>query len=195
MKKNFSKRRGQTLVEVMLALSLLMGLLGLLDLLSKSFYIDRVVSDQTKATYLAEEGVELAKNLIDHDAYLGLAASGTQGGWGDCIGNINGAALTYQLDFASMPTSPSSTALDGCPPTLQGQPVPLYFNSSTELYSQNPADGVVTNFTRVIKVTPVSVNDEYQEFDVQSIVTWNTGAIATQKIDLEDTFYNWYQSP
>jgi len=191
MKKNFSKRRGQTLVEVMLALSLLVvGMLGLLDLLSKSFYLDRVISDQTKATYLAEEGVELAKNLIDHDAYLGLAASGTEGGWGDCIGNINGGTIKYQLDYTSMPDGPEATELNGCPQALQGQPAPLYFNSSTELYSQQPI-GTMTNFTRVIKVT----QETPYEFDVQSIVTWSTGAITSQSLDLEDTFYNWYQAP
>ena len=59
-------RRGQTLVEALVALSILTtGFFGIVSLLTKSFQLNRTTMNDTQATYLAAEGIEIAKNLID----------------------------------------------------------------------------------------------------------------------------------
>ena len=69
-----TSRRGQSIIEAMVAISILTtGFLGIFALLSKSFFLSRVVADETTATYLASEGMEITKNIIDHDVYTGLA--------------------------------------------------------------------------------------------------------------------------
>jgi Prokaryotic N-terminal methylation motif len=187
-----SSRKGQTIIEVMIALGLLtMGLLGLLDLLSQSFFLDRVISDQTKATYLAEEGVELAKSLIDNDTYL-TAAAGSDGlpGWGACFDLAQGQSTELELDYTSLPTSPYTSAYscdNSSIKTFQGAGDFLNFNPSTDLYSYLPG-GTPTDFTREIRITAATTS----ELEVQSIVTWSTGPITNQSLDLEDDFYNWY---
>jgi len=181
----YSSRKGQTIIEVMIALSILtVGLLGLLDLLSKSYFLDRMISDQTKATYLSEEGVDLAKNLIDNDMYLSVASGGGAPGWDACFDPSEGHG-DYELDYNSMPTSANNRP---CPlKKFTGSGDFLGINSSTGLYSYTPGLPA-TNFTRDVRVT---VTTPY-ELDVQSIVAWSTGPVTSQSIDIEDTFYDWY---
>lgn len=168
-------RSAQSLVEAIIAIGILTtGLVGVLTLLTKSFYLNRVASTDTQATYLAAEGIEVTKNLIDHDVYLSLAGLG--GGWGTtCFGTVGvgGLPQDYELDYSTT----------GCPTPWAGRT--LSFDPSTHLYSYSGS--VATSFTRRIRITRPSA----QEIDVQSIVTWNVGLISQQSINLEDHFYNW----
>ncbi|MDO8557521.1 MAG: hypothetical protein Q7R98_03640 [Candidatus Jorgensenbacteria bacterium] len=63
MYKNVS---GQTIVEAMVAISIaLVGLLGVLALVSASLAFTNDASQKFVATYLAAEGIEIVKNIID----------------------------------------------------------------------------------------------------------------------------------
>jgi len=54
------------MVESMVAITvLIVGLFGIMNLVSRSLSLNRVVSDQTVAANLAMEGIELVKNKID----------------------------------------------------------------------------------------------------------------------------------
>jgi hypothetical protein len=64
-----SHSRGQALVEAIIAVGvLLVGFMGVFTLLSQSLGLNRVVADNYTATYLAMEGIEIVKNLIDSNA-------------------------------------------------------------------------------------------------------------------------------
>ncbi len=64
-----TKRSGQFLVELLVALGILTtGFMAMLGLLSRSIGLSRVVSDDYVATYLASEGIEVAKNILDANA-------------------------------------------------------------------------------------------------------------------------------
>lgn len=172
-------RKGQSMIEAMVALTILMvGLMGVLTLLSRSIFLARVTSDQAKATYLASEGIEIAKSLIDHDVYLGNANVG-EGGWKSCFRQGD-----YDLDFTATT----------CPlPNYGGDP--LYFSPSTDLFYRKtnvgiPSDATPTNFVRKITVTYPTANTN--EIDVQSTVTWSTGVMTGQSLTVEDHFYNWH---
>src|SRR6185369_4698812 len=80
------RRSGQSLIEAIIAITLLtIGFLGIARLLSQSLFFTKVVSDQTTATYLAAEGIEIVKNLIDHDVYMQLHNPPLGPGWGNCF--------------------------------------------------------------------------------------------------------------
>jgi Tfp pilus assembly protein PilW len=171
-------RRGQTLIEALLALGVItMGLLGIMALLSKAFFYDREVSDRLTATYLASEGIEVAKNLIDHDMYSGA-------GWGACFEsnpswNSNGGG-----GFASL--SPDYTTTD-CASIPAYSGAPLLFDPATNRYGYSQTAGwAATAFTREVRV---SLSGD--QITVQSIVRWNTGPITGESVDLEDHFYDW----
>lgn len=86
---------GYLLIEVMVAVSLLtVGFLGILKLSSNAIGLNRVVSDQFIANYLAMEGIEVVKNIIDANVINARP-------WGDDLnsGNFeisyNGLELEY----------------------------------------------------------------------------------------------------
>ena len=175
------KRKGQSLIEAMVAISVLtVGFLGIVSLLSRSIFYSRSVSDTMKATYLASEGIEITKNLIDNDVALALAGNG--GGWGTCFARYGNPA-NLEMDYA--------TTDCGNLEMFTGQGDPLLFDPTKDLYGYNfdgsaGSGATQTNFTREIRV---KVNGD--EVTVNSIVTWSTGSIVNQSVDMEDHFYNW----
>ncbi len=180
-------RSGQTLLEAMIALFILtIGLLGMLSLLAQSLFLSKNIGNQTIATYLAAEGIELARSRIDHDMYEALAGgSGWSKGGLDPTFPQNG---DYQLDYTTCENIAFPNPCDQqAPPYDSSQH--LLFDPSTNLYSYAGSAGtVVTPFTRDIKVLMTS----NAEIDVQSIVSWSTGSPVSQSIILEDHFYNWH---
>ena len=179
---NIRSRNGQSLIEAMVALSVLtVGFMGILTLLSKSFFYGRQVSDTMKATYLAAEGIEITKNLIDHDVTLALEGKTDPdlylGGWGRCFQNQG--PLGFEADSAT----PNCNSLVN----YSNPGRFLYLDPGTHLYSYaQPVGSVQTNFTREIMTT-----QNGNEIIVKSIVRWNTGPVNSQSIKLEDHFYNW----
>ncbi|HUC02139.1 MAG TPA: prepilin-type N-terminal cleavage/methylation domain-containing protein [Candidatus Paceibacterota bacterium] len=172
-----NSRKGQTLVEALIALSILMvGFVGIVTLLTKSFQLNRTTADDTQATYLAAEGIEIVKNLIDHDVYEQLGGNGSYS-WGSCF-PYAGAHYYFPIDYTT--TSCAGLSFQSGAPNTK-----LYFNPTTHLYSNNPFAATATDFVRNIKVT-----NNGQSIDVQSSVTWSSGALGNT-ITLEDIFYHY----
>lgn len=183
--QKISSRSGQSIVEAIVALSILtVGFLGIIGLLTKSFQLNRAATDQTQATYLASENIEVVKNLIDHDVYAGIAFVGAKEGWGTCF--PGSGSFYYKIDYKTTDCSPASAPwLDQSASTTT---YPIYLNTvgGSAIYSYG-ALGKQTIFTRSTRIT-VSPN----EIDVQSTVYWTPGFGGTQSVMLEDHFYNWH---
>ena len=149
-----SRRSGQSLIEATIAISILtVGFLGISSLLARSFFLSRVVSDEVTANYLAAEGIELAKNMIDHDVYETYANNGNFS-WGRCFSqssNRVGTTEEVELDYTTL--ADPVTDCQGVPAfTSPGRP--LLYNPTTHLYSYNAQQGdITTTFTREILVT------------------------------------------
>ncbi len=190
--KSFHSRRGQTLVEALVALSILtVGFVGITTLLTQSFQLNRTTADDTEATYLASEGIEIVKSLIDHDVYFGLAQSSSTNDWGNCFPS---SGYYYPIDYetitAAQGTTDDCSGLNFSTNQTDGA-TPLYFDPIADLYTTNAADGTPTDFTRTIEITDGDVGGTPEEIDVQSAVTWNNGELSNT-ITLEDQFYDWH---
>jgi hypothetical protein len=176
-------RSGQSLIEVMVAITLLtVGFLGITSLLSQSLALNRVVANQLTATYLASEGVEVAKNLIDHDFYA-QQIDGQGDGWGSCFGSGGDFELAYDTPDCSSLTE------------FVGAGDPLYYHPDTHLYDYDSNGGTETNFTRDIRVQRNSTGPSDttgDEITVKAIVSWPGLAGAGESVTLEDHFYKWY---
>ncbi len=125
-----STLRGQALVESIVALSVLVvGLLGIITLLSQSLGLNRSVSDNYAATYLATEGIEVVKSIIDMNQIQGRAwDSGLNDG-------------TYEVVY-------TSTSL------MSNQDRFLRYDPATNLYSYGGSQQ--TPFKRTVTITHVS---------------------------------------
>lgn len=174
---NIKFRKGQTVVEAIVAIMLLTtGFLGAVALLSRSFFLNRVVTDETKATYLASEGIEVVKSLIDHDIYQGIVGNGP--GWVNPAPLPCCAAGTYRVDYQSIALTPY--------PFPQAAPTFLRFDPTVNAY--NYVGSVTTGFNRWVVITYPNPG----EVSVVSRVEWRTGPITSQNVILEDHFYNWH---
>lgn len=124
---NFHDQKGQAIVEAIVAISILvMGLLGIFSLVSRSLSLNRVIADQSTATHLAAEGIELVKNLIDTNVIQGKP-------W-----NLGLALGDYEMDFNDSALAPNQNRK-------------LNFDSGSGQYSYD--FGAPTVFRRVITIT------------------------------------------
>lgn len=180
MNRSIHPRRGQTLIEALVALGILTtGFVGVVALLNRSFALNRTTTDDTQATYLAAEGIEVAKNLIDHDVYAGLALGSSTNDFGACFPR---SGYYYPIDYTT--TDCSSLGFSPSPPPQADEQ--LYLSPTTHLFTAtDPLGGTATDFTRTIHVT-----NNGTSLDVQSAVTWNNGTLSNT-ITLEDVFYDW----
>lgn len=156
-------RRGQTIVEAIVAVStLLTGFLGIFTLLGTSLHNSRIVSDNTAATYLAAEGIEVVKNILDHNVIMGASwSSGFSPG-------------DFEDDYTSTVLSP-----------YVGTGRNLSFNTATNLYGYGGGD-TQTTFKRRIRIAFYGSD----EIGINSIVSWTTGRTQSS-VNLEDHFLNW----
>ena len=163
-----NKQKGQLLIEAMVAVSLmLVGLLGIFGVLSRSLGLSRVAADQFVAVNLASEGIEIAKNLLDSNLKQGLA-------W-----NAN------FVDGEAVPVGYLSSALDGAG-SCEGPE--LYLDPATGFYTCEAITGVSSRFSRVLDIeTELSG----ERINVISTVTWKVRGGFDSSVTVEDHFYNW----
>ncbi|OIO49527.1 MAG: hypothetical protein AUJ39_00925 [Parcubacteria group bacterium CG1_02_42_13] len=166
-----SNKRGQLLVEAMIAISVMViGLLGIFSLTSQSLGLYRVAYEQYVAVNLAAEGIEVVKNMIDTNVIAGSVQ------WNEGLAIDGDFGIQYD-----------SRSLDA---TLQSKN--LLYDASTSLY--NYTSGTPTNFKRVIKIKnidPPGLPNQIDEIQVNSVVTWKTRGGLDLSINLEDHFFNW----
>ncbi len=162
-------RKGQALIEAIVALSVLtVGFLGIVTLLSRSLSLNRTVANQHLGSYLAAEGIEITRNLLD-------ASIIQEKSWWENGRIVDGK---YEVDYRT-PLAPS-----GFLPVSTGDP--LQYNAATNLYGYN-IGGDKTGFVRTIKVEKIG-SDEVR---VNSVVSWEMQGGGTGQVDAEDHFYNW----
>lgn len=180
-------RRGQLLIEAIVAGAILIiGFTGSLALLARAFQYNRIITDGYIGTYLASEGIEIVKNVIDHNMMVVL-------GCGVCTPQIPPcpppgcswlAGFTNNTDYEVAYNNPG---LIGFTNSF------LKYDPATGMYGY--AAGSATNYKRTIHVNfgvPLLVNSlgDPVEVEVRSTVTWNTGLV-TQSASLVDKFYEW----
>lgn len=131
--KSLHNNRGYLLVEAVVAITILIiGFLGMLAILSNTNAISRTVNDQFVANYLAMEGIEIVKNIIDGNVMQGNP-------W-----NQNITDGDYEVDYQS-------------PRLKASQGRYLLFNSVKSQYSYQ--NGTQSPFTRTIQITSISADE------------------------------------
>lgn len=165
-KSKLTKQKGQLLIEAMVAVSLmLVGLLGIFGVLSRSLGLSRVAADQFVAVNLASEGIEVAKNLIDKNYTNGFA-------WNAGFVGVGTVCLDYK-----------STAPEECSSASERV---LYVNGEG-LYEHGQTGNIQSKFSRELTIT----NPSADIVVVTSRVSWRGRGALAQSVVVEDHFYNW----
>ncbi|MFA6136415.1 MAG: hypothetical protein WC705_03630 [Candidatus Paceibacterota bacterium] len=169
---NFKNKKGQMLAETMVGLGMaVLGILGFLSLLSYAIGLNRVISDQYVSTYLASEGIEVVKNILD-----GKWLSGDGFGLGEGF---------YEVDYDSASLRYISSS------ESEAKDISRFMNvdSSSKRYSYKlTSQRVVTPFKRILHLQQVTNPDRVI---VNSKVFWESRSGSDFEINLEDVFFGW----
>jgi type II secretory pathway pseudopilin PulG len=164
---------GFTLIEVIVAIFLIIvGMVGVLITIQNIFPSIRIVSSQFTAAYLAQEGIEIVRNIRDTnwlnpsnpDWNEGIFTCG--GNFCNCYADYDDLSLTY---------------------FTVGEPPPL--NISGNFYNYQP--GVPTPFVRKITVASTTDIGGIPIIDVEVSVSWRVGGKNYQASTTE-YLYNWF---
>lgn len=158
------ENKGQMLLESVLAMGIIVvGVVGVVSLASRSIGQSRVVADQFVGVNLASEGLEVTKNILDANSVNdGLS-------WNKGFGDGD-----YELTYSSLDLSP-----------LLGSPRSLSFDPQTGIYDYGGPQG--TTFTRVITIKKVN---DYQ-IRARAEVNWKSRDGGNKSVVLETDFLNW----
>lgn len=171
--KKAKKQKGQVMLESIIAITMVtIGLLGIITLLIRSSRQNQNVAFQLQATYLAAEGIEAVKNIIDTSIAEELEAGGTT--WNAEVPTlVPGAGNFYEIEQDGSLTSRRNARR-------------LRFASSTGFFGYD--FGNETFFEREVEVYDVS-GQPGERILVRSTVSW--GRSAEQEVALEDVFTYW----
>lgn len=168
-------KKGQALVEAIVALSVLMiGFVAILSLLNNSLAITSTVSNQDIATYLAAEGLEVTRNLIDANILNSQPFDDKfkQGSY-----EVS-ADQKLETDSDSDDWNPGKWLVGG-PNSLS-----VTYLNFDPISGYTYGNGTPTRFLRTIQI-----DRNNNRMQVTSIVRWATKNGGSSEVRLEDFFF------
>ncbi len=200
------KRAGFTLIESLVAISILVGaVVGPLTLISRSIFSVRDAKDKLIAANLAQEGIEIIRGFRDSNVLRGCQNAGVS----DWRALVDSSAGCTRLTGGGSPgsdweidvVSTSLSALSGTPRNL----LLCQAGTNTGLYAYScPGDSspIGTRFSRKITlitppdeiITTVSPSVTIPSADimqVSAVVYWTNIGGAPQTHTQKDILYNW----
>jgi hypothetical protein len=172
-------RNGNILIESIISISLvLLGLIGAFNLVSSSLRENKSVSLKATATYLAAEGIEVTKNIIDTDV------QSPDNTWLQTILDNNESVLFEVAYDSAAPSFIVSTST-----------TPLVIDKTTGVFRYaipgDESNETITLFSRTISATRITdPESSEQAVRVISTVEWRERG-TPQKVSLETIFTNW----
>ena len=158
------KDSGFTLIESMIAVGLIVtGVVGVLTLVSRSIGFNGLAFNRLTAANLAQEGIEVVRNIRDTNWINGLS-------WDNGLADAD-----YQLDYASKP------------------PLAAYDSAQTLLFDEdsgyfNYTVGKTTVYQRKITIKHIDAN----QMQVQATVNWTGRGGGSFETIVEDRLFNWH---
>ncbi|MDD5535412.1 MAG: prepilin-type N-terminal cleavage/methylation domain-containing protein [Candidatus Pacebacteria bacterium] len=171
----FSKK-GFTLVEALIAMSvLIIGIFSGFVLVTRALYNAAVIQDRLTASFLAQEGVELVRQIRDTNFIKIL--DNESDNWRDGLEDGNYIVEAKIRDGSSISLVPIE----------EGREAPnLLYNDDVDQRIYNHSIGEETVFNRKIKISSISGD----QIMVEVIMNWKTRNIEFDLI-VEDRLFNW----
>ncbi|MBI2618265.1 prepilin-type N-terminal cleavage/methylation domain-containing protein [Candidatus Kaiserbacteria bacterium] len=168
MKKKTSSQSGFTLIETLVAISiLLIALTAPLTIASRGLSSAYFARDQITAFYLAQDAVEYVRNTRDQNV---LTGSSWLSGFPDTAGTLF-TVDTTDGDMALCPVL-------GCDPIL--------YNQSTNFYGYNDPGALESRFTRSVSIETLGADEAV----ITVTVNWSTGVL-NRSFSVKENILNW----
>ncbi len=188
-KKRSAKKSGFTLVETMVSLAIFsVSILAVVALLGDNITSVGYAEKKMTASYLAEEGIELVRDL--RDSFVLYDPGGAQSGWnafltkmGPCDSTSNAGKKCYidNRDFFSK-TNVTSVQTPAC----GGGACPAFYENS-DGYNYDTI-GAPTDFVRDIGVVRTTAD----ELRVFSTVHWRQKS-QSYSVTFSESLFNWVE--
>lgn len=171
MKVGFNKKNGFTVIELLLSISIagiaLIALSGATPILMQQINYAR---QRSTAAYLAQEGIELIKNIRDYNTMSSIAWDST----------IDGSVPDSRIDYTWIP---------GPPLTSYNATETLKLNASGFYSYTGTTD---TGFKRKISISKISIFSILPDYlEVVSTVYW-TSKFGNHEIKVQDNLYPYF---
>ncbi|OGF26724.1 hypothetical protein A2303_06435 [Candidatus Falkowbacteria bacterium RIFOXYB2_FULL_47_14] len=173
--------KGMSIAEAVMAISVItIGLLGVSSLAIQNIQIKGVNRNYLIASMLAQEGIELTRNIRDQN-WLNIQndPSDPSLAWDDWItdGSVPPNAATFTIDHTNTSANPPDQTVDD----IADAGALLYVNDTDNFYTHNPAGATASIFRRLVSVL------DYGDYLVVTVaVGWPKGEYV-----VETYLYNW----
>jgi prepilin-type N-terminal cleavage/methylation domain-containing protein len=193
---NYKKEKGFTLVETLIAISILMiAIASPINLAQKALSSAVLSRDQMTASFLAQDGLEAVKNLRDQIAISDNGNTNWLSLFNKCICtsalqcNLNNlpGAIYCNIDTTLSNLGDSSSIIGSADNNSSINPLKIEINNNVFTKYDLLGSGSASKFSRYINIMPTGNADEAV---VQVRVSWPSGA-GVQKIDIKDFIYNY----
>lgn len=171
MEKNSAKNKGFTILELIVAIFVMTtGIIGAYIAVQAPLHYTGFYNTQLTAYYLAQEGVEIVRNIRDTNWVAG-------GDWNTGLDICNSASGFYcEADYNDSALTQRSIALQ-----------PSNLNISSNLYSY-AAGGVSTAFGRKIEIIPGTDANGKDILKTRVVVSWGAN-----QVQVSENLYSWYK--
>lgn len=172
------KRKGKafTLVEALIAISIMIvGILSGLVLVTRTLYNSVIIRDRLTASFLAQEGMELVRQIRDTN-FLRTLSPGGSGNWRDGL-----STGRYIIETNVESGDPIRLV------PVEEEASNLFYDNNYKIYNYNDL-GTPTSFNREIQIEDIP--DQPNEVRVKVIMRWETKGI-NFGLTVEDHLFNW----
>lgn len=205
-KKVSRKKSGFTLIEALIAISILMiALASPLTLAQKGIAAAELSKDQMTASFLAQDGIEAVKNIRDQTA-VSAPSDGSVTNWlsglGSCVCSdttLNCSTFAAGVGYCNIDTTAQNLTAAGVivPGTNQSSnPLRMTSDAVTGAFvkydlSTPGANSVNSKFSRYINIRQSTTNPNEAAVNVR--VSW-VSQIGVQNITIQDFIYNYSEN-
>ena len=169
VKKN---KNGFSLIDVVMAVSVItVGLIGVMSLIVQNVQASRVNKDFLVASMLAQEGIELVRNIRDTN-WLKMGTD-----WDDGFYDGTGNPYTFIIDKDGL--------LDDTVNLIDN--AVLLLDDANNFYAHSGDRN--TNFKRLITIEQPTVNPDY--LIIKALVQWESSIGSTREYEVVSYLYNW----
>lgn len=175
---NKKKKKGFTLLETIIALSLLsIGGFAVFNLIANTKGNMSLMSSKLQAAYLAQEGIEIIRNIRDTN-WLEISSKGATITWDDGLTGCEGSIDCASTDGCSVNYDTPTTTTPNLEP-YNGQFLKLL------------DDEAQTKFQRKIIINALTTNPDVLEVSV--IVCWKEKN-KNSSFSVKENLYNWLKN-
>ncbi len=169
-----NKEKGFTLLELLISVFILtVGILGAYVAIQKSATIANYSYNRLTAAYLAQEGIEIIRNIKDTNLLEGLAG---ENDWDEGL-----VSNDYEIEYADS-QNPDPNLMRTCP-------LPCDFNDLNPLRRDDSFYSYgATNETKFKRKVSVEVGIDF--INITATVYWQDGT-KIREFKVWDKFYNW----